>query len=144
MLERRIRELININGKQFGFMTGTRMASALFVDIEKTFNSSKMVKWGMRKKGLPEVIVRAVRVSSGKVKVGSELCEEFLVQVGVHHISVLLLLTFAVAVITECAREGLMKEILCEDLILMSESMKSFRDQFLISKRNASKQRAES
>ena len=42
----------------------------------------------MRKKGLPELIGRAVmslcRGAKTKAKVGSELFEEFLVQVGVH------------------------------------------------------------
>ena len=65
----------------------------------------------MRKKGLPEVIVRAVMSlyhgAKTKVRVGTQLSEEFLVQVGVHQGSVLLPLVFAIAeyVISENARE---------------------------------------
>ena len=49
-----------------------------------------------------KVIVQAVMSiyhgTNTKVKVGSELAEEFLVQVGVHQASVLLLLLFMIAV----------------------------------------------
>ena len=66
-----------------------------FVDIEKAFNRvpRKVMEWAMRKRGLPELIVRAVvslyRGGKTKVRVGSELLEEFLVQVGVQQGSVL-------------------------------------------------------
>ena len=66
-----------------------------FVDIEKAFNRvpRKVMEWAMRKRGLPELIVRAVmslyRGEKTKVRVGSELLEEFLVQVGVQQGSVL-------------------------------------------------------
>ena len=75
----------------------------------------------MRKKGLPEVIVRAVMSlyhgAKTKVRVGFELSQEFMVQVGVHQESVLSPLLFAIAVyvISENAREGLMNEILYAD-----------------------------
>ena len=52
-----------------------------------------------------------------KVRVGSELSQEFLVQVGVHQGSVLSLLFFAIAVdlISENAREGFINKILYAD-----------------------------
>ena len=88
-------------------------------------------------KGLPEVIVRVVMSlyhgAKAKVRVGSELSPEFLVQVGVHQGSVLLPLLFAIAVnvILENAREGLMNEILyADDLVLMSESMENVKEKF--------------
>ena len=39
-----------------------RKSYTCFVDIEKAFDGvpRKMMEWAMRKKGLPEVIVRAV------------------------------------------------------------------------------------
>ena len=92
----------------------------------------------MRKKGLPEVIVRAIMSlyhgAKTKVRVGSELSEEFLVQVGVHQGSVLSPLLFAIAVdvISENPREGLMNEILhADDLFFMSESIENFKEKFL-------------
>ena len=159
MLERRIRELVNIDLMQFGFMPGRGATDALFVvrrmqkeykdkkkklymcfvDIEKTFDRvpKKVMEWAMRKKVLPEVIVRALMSlyhgAQTKVRLGYELSEEFLVQVGVHEGSVLspLLFTIAVDVISEKAREELMNEILYEDgLVLMSKSMENLREVF--------------
>ena len=66
-----------------------------FVDIEKACDGvpRKVMEWAMRKKGLPEAIVRAVKSlyhgAKTKVRNGSELSQEFLVQVGVHQGSVL-------------------------------------------------------
>ena len=64
---------------------------------------------------------------------GSELPEEFLLQVIVHQGFVLypLLFEIAVDVITENAREGLMNEILyVDDLVLMSESIENLKEKF--------------
>ena len=58
----------------------------------------------------------------------SELSEEFLVQVGVHHGSVLSPLLFAIAVnvISENARERLINEFFYADnLVLMSKSIEN-------------------
>ena len=105
-----------------------------FVDIENAFNRDprQMMEWAMRKKGLPEVIVRALmnlyHAAKTKVRIGFELSEEFLVQVGVHQESVLSPLLFAkeVNLISENAREGLINEILyANDLVLMSESIEN-------------------
>ena len=65
---------------------------------------------------------------------GSELSQEFLVQVAVDQGSVLSPLLFAIAVdvISENAREGLMNEILYADgLVLMSESIQNLKKKFL-------------
>ena len=90
-----------------------------FVNIEKAFDRvpRKVMEWAMRKKGLPEVVVKAVislyHGAKTKVQVGSELSLEFLVQVGVHQGYVFLPLLFAIVVdvISENAREGLMNKI---------------------------------
>ena len=68
------------------------------------------------------------------VGAGSELAEEFLVQVGVHQESVLSPLLFAIVVhvISEKAREGLMNEILyADDFVLMSESKENLKEKCL-------------
>ena len=65
---------------------------------------------------------------------GSELSEEFLVQVGVHQGSVLSPLPFAIAVdvISENARKRLMSDILyADDLVSMSESIENLNAKFL-------------
>ena len=142
MLEGRIRELVNLDTMQFGFIPGKGTTNALFVvrmqeeyrdkkkklymcfvDIEKAFDKvpKKMMEWAMRKKGLPEVIARAVMSlyydAEKKVRVGSELSEESLVQLDAHQGSVLSPLLFAITVdvITENARKGLMNYILYGD-----------------------------
>ena len=66
-----------------------------FVDLEKAFDRvpRKVMKWALRKKSLPEVLVKAVMSlyegSRMKVRVGSGFLEEFGVRVGVHQGSVL-------------------------------------------------------
>ena len=65
---------------------------------------------------------------------GSELAEEFLVQVGIYQESVLSLLLFAITAdaITENAREGSWNEILyADDLVLMTENIENSKEEFL-------------
>ena len=72
-------------------------------------------------------------ILKNEVRVGFELSEEFLAQVGVHQGSVLSPLLFAIAVdlISENAKEELMNEILyADDLVLMSESIQNLKEKF--------------
>ena len=59
----------------------------------------------MRKRGIPEAMVRAVMSlyedAKTRVKVGLELFEEFKVKVGVHHGSALSPLLLAIVVVTQ-------------------------------------------
>ena len=84
----------------------------------------------MRKKGLSEIIVRAVISlydgAKTSVRLGSALSEEFHVKVGIHQGSVLLPLLFAIAVdvIIENTRMGVVNELLyADDLVIMSETL---------------------
>ena len=66
-----------------------------------------------------------------RIRVGSQLSEEFGVKVGVHQGSVLSPLLFAIVVdmVTESVIAGLMSEILyADDLVLMSETMEGLRE----------------
>ena len=122
VLERRI--LVNLNEMQFGFMPEKRTVDAIFivrrmkeecqkkgkklymcfVDMEKAFDRvpRKVMVWGMRKKGLSEVIVRPVMSlydgAKTRVRVGSAYSEEFEVKVGVHQGSVMSPLLLAIVV----------------------------------------------
>ena len=69
-----------------------------------------------------------------RVRVDSELSEEFEVKVGMYQGSVLSSFLFAllVDVVTEFAREGALSELLyADDLVLMSETIKGLRNKFL-------------
>ena len=61
-----------------------------FVDLERAFDRvpKKVMEWALKKKSLPQVLVKAVRSlyegSRTKVRVGSGFSEEFGVRVGVH------------------------------------------------------------
>ena len=91
----------------------------------------------MRKKGIPEVMVRAVmslnKGAKTRVRVGLELSEEFEVKVGVHQGSMLSLLVFPIVVdvVMENVRNGLMSEMqYADDLVLTSETMEGLRKKF--------------
>ena len=91
------------------------------------------MQWALRKKRLPEILVKArmslYEGSKTKFKVGSEFLKEFYVAAGVHQRSVLSPLLFAILVdvVTENAREGLMKVVLYADnLVLISAMMRGF------------------
>jgi len=95
------------------------------------------MEWAMRKKGLPEIMVKAVMSfyegAKTKIRVGSGLFEEFFVKVGVHQGSALSPFLFAMVVdeVTENARKGWMKEFLyADDMVLMGESIDELRGNF--------------
>ena len=83
-----------------------------FVDVEKALDrvSRKVLEWAMTKIGIPEVLVRSVMslYDGGKtrVRVDSELSEEFVVKVWMHQGPVLSPFRFAVVVdvVTEFTR----------------------------------------
>ena len=115
VLERRLRRMVKVDEVQFGFMPGKGTIDAVFIlrrlqeeyldkekklymcfcDLEKAFNRvpTKVLEWVMRKRGIPEAMVRAVTSlyegAKTRVRVGLELSEEFDVKVGVHQGSVL-------------------------------------------------------
>ena len=156
---KRIRELVKVDDMQFGFMPGKGTTDALFilrrmqkefrgrekklymcfVDLEKAFDGvpRKVMKWALRKKSLPEVLVKAVMSlyegSRTKVRVGSGLSEEFGVRVGVQQGSVISPLIFAIVVdaVTQQARKELLNEILyVDDLVLMNKNLEDLRERF--------------
>ena len=134
VLERRIREIVHIDKRQFGFMPGKGTIGAIFgarrlkeyyigrkknlfmcfVDLEKAFDQvpRKVSEWAMRRHGVPEVLVKAVmKMYEGaktKVRCGNTLSESFPVEVDVHQGSVLSPLLFAIVIDVlweECKRD---------------------------------------
>ena len=146
--------MVKVDKMQFGFMPGKGMIDAVFilrlqevflekeklsmcfVDLEKAFDRAlrKTLEWAMRKRGIPDVMVRAVtslyESAKTRVGVGLELFEEFEVKVGVHQGSVLLTLVVAIVVdvLIESVRNGLMSKVLySNDLVLTSEMTEGLR-----------------
>ena len=80
----------------------------MFVDLEKAIDRvpRKVLEWAMRKKELSEVLVRSVislyEGANARVRVDSELSEEFEVKVWMHQVSVLSPFLFAVVVEFKC------------------------------------------
>ena len=98
-----IKALVEVDDMQFGFIPGTGTTDAFFmvrrmqkeyrekdkklylcfVDLEKAFGRipRRVMQWALRKKGLPEILVKAVislyEGSKMKVKVGSKFSKEF-------------------------------------------------------------------
>jgi len=107
-----------------------------FVDLEKAFDMvlRRVLEWAMRKRGVPEAMVRAVTSlyegAKTRVRIGLELSKDFEVKVGVHQGSALSPLFFAIVVdvITESVRNGLM--LCADDLVLTSETMEGLREKF--------------
>ena len=111
-----------------------------FVDLEIAFDRvpRKVLEWAMRKKGIPEVLVRSVMSlyegAKTRVRVDTELSEELEVKVGMHQGSVLspFLLVLVVDVITEFARDDELNELLyADDIILTSETIEGLRTKLL-------------
>ena len=110
-----------------------------FINVEKAFDRvpTKVMEWAMRKKGLSEIMVRAViSLYDGvktRVRVESAYSEEFEVKVGVHQGFVVSPLLFEIVadVTTENARRGVVNELLyAYNLVLMSETMENLKERF--------------
>ena len=151
IIERRIRDEVNINPMQFGFMPGRGTTDGIFllrqlqekaleknrrlylgfVDLEKAFDRvpRKVVEWALRKEGVNEYMVKAVMAmyldAKTAVRVGNALTQEFEVKVGVHQGSVLSPLLFIIVMqaLSKHTAVGLPWELLyADDLAVISES----------------------
>ena len=110
----------------------TKKKEICFIDQQKALNRvpREVLQWAMRRKGIPEVMVRSVTsLYEGvktRFKVDSKL-SEYLKVVGMHQGSVLSPFCFAVVVdvVTEWVRKDMLSELLhADDLVLMSETIK--------------------
>ena len=110
-----------------------------FVDQERAFDRvpRKLLEWALRKEEIPEVLFRSAMSlyerAKARVRVDSELSEEFEVKVGMHQESVLSTFLFAVEVdVTEFAREGALSQLLnSDDIVLMTETINGLMNNIL-------------
>ncbi|WP_347046853.1 RNA-directed DNA polymerase, partial [Escherichia coli] len=135
-----IRDRIDIDKMQFGFVPGRGTTDAIFlvrqlqekylaqnrplflafVDLEKAFDRvpRKVIWWSLRKLGVDEWLVRAVQAmyknAVSRLRVNNEFSDEFSVKVGVHQGSVLSPLLFIIVLqaITEEFKTGCPWELL--------------------------------
>ena len=108
-----------------------------FVDLVKAFDRvpRKVLEWALRKKEIPEVVVRSVKSlhegARTRVRVDSEESE---VKVWMHQGSALSPFLFAVEVdvVTEFARDGALSELLyADDLVLLSETIEGLKNKVM-------------
>ena len=152
VLEKIIREKVDIAEMQYGFMPGRGTTDAIFilrqlqeqflhknkqlyfvfVDLEKAFDRvpRKVLWWAMRKIGLEEWIVCLVQAlydgTKCRVRVNGKLGQPFDVQVGLHQGSVLSPLLFIIVLeaLTKEFRSGSPWELLyADDLVIISDSL---------------------
>ena len=143
VLEKWISTIVSVDEMQFGFMPerGTietvsifrimqeeynakgRRLYMCFMDLGKAFDRvpRKVLEWEMGKKGIPEDLVRSVMSlyegAKTRVRVDSELSEDFDANVVMHQVSVLSPFLFAVVVnvVTQFVGDSALSELLCVD-----------------------------
>ena len=152
VVEGLIRQRVEIDEMQYGFMSGHGTTDAIFivgqlqekhlaankplymafVDLEKAFDRvpRDVIWWAMRKLGIDEWLVRLVQSMykdvRSRVRVGDGYSEEFGVGVGVHQGSVLSPLLFIIVLeaLSREFRTGCLWELLyADDLMISAESM---------------------
>ena len=147
VLEGRLREILQIDSRQFGFMSGKSTIDAIFilrqlqekyrekkrklyhvfVDLEKAFDCvpREVIEWALRRQRVPEKLVRMVMLlyegTTSRVKTVVGKSEKFKIGVGVHQGSALSPLLF-IAVMEEAIKEfhgeGLFELLYADDLVL--------------------------
>ena len=161
VIERRVRDKVQIDSMQFGFRPGRGTTDAIFivrqmqerflakkqevwmafVDLEKAFDRvpREVVWWALRKLKVDEWLVRVIQAMyegvSTAVKLGERKSVAFLVRVGVHQVSGLRPLLFSIVLEALSAefRTGVPWELLyADDLAMIAESEEELMDKLKI------------
>ena len=159
ILDKIIRQRVNIDEMQYGFMPGRGTTDAIFilrqlqerylqknkilyfvfVDLEKAFDRvpRQVLWWAMRKLGVEEWIVRLVQAlydcAKCQVKVNHKLGQPFSVKVGLHQGSVLSPLLFIIVLeaLSMEFRTGCPWELLyADDLVIVSDDLADLQQRF--------------
>ena len=157
-MEERLREVVDIDKMEYGFMPGRGTVDTVFVlrrlcekfraknklffvfvDLEKAFDwvPREVIRFALRRKGVPEYLVNGVmslyKGCKTAVSVEGELSSSFSVKVGVHQGSALspLLFIMIMDVMTEDVGDVSLMELLCaDDLVLCGESLNEVMDKY--------------
>ena len=157
--EQSLRQTVDIEAMQFGFMPGRGTTDAIFVlrqliekynegakelymifvDLEKAFDRvpRSLIEWALRRKGVPERLVAAIMVMYNQaetvVQIEGEVSDSFMVKVGVHQGSILSPLLFNI-VLDEIAKvvdkEQLMELLYADDLVLIGRTQDEVKEKF--------------
>ena len=159
VLERRLRDLVDIGDYQYGFCSGRSTTGAIFivrqlqekfvlkkkklyhifVDLEKAFDRvpREVIAWALRRKGIPEGMVEAIMAlyvdTTSRVRTGGGTSEDFEIGVGVHQGSILSPLLFIIVMdeATRGARKGSPWELVyADDLIVTAETEQEVIESF--------------
>lgn len=160
VVERRIRQRVNIHDNQFGFMAGRGTVDAIFVlrqvqekilegnnkrywtfvDLEKAFDRvpREVVYWSLRRKGVSEKIIRVIRSmyegAATTVRCGLGGTKSFEIRVGVHQGSCLSPLLFIIVMdaVSEFVRREVPWDMLyADDLIIAEDSGMNLQTRYL-------------
>ena len=116
-----------------------------FADLEKAFDHvpRKVLWWAMRRVGVEEWVIRAVKAmyenTKSSVYLNGQFSDEFSIKVGVHQGAVLspLLFIIVVEVLSREFRVGCLWELLYADnLVLMAETLEDLKKMLTIWKDN--------
>ena len=160
VIDKRLRQLIEINELQFGFMPGRGATDAMFiarqlqekalegnrkvymgfVDLEKAYDRipREVVYWCLRKRGVPDKIIRVIRMmyegSETTIRTPYGNTRSFRVNVGVHQGSALSPFLFLVVLDTlsrELRDEELWEMLFADDLIIIAETLDQLQERYL-------------
>lgn len=166
VLEGRLREIVPIHKHQFGFMNGKSTTDAVFivrqiqekylegnkkvywcfVDLEKAYDRvpRRVLYWCLRKRGVPEKIVRLVEMlydgakTTVRTKYGKT--DPFSIEVGLHQGSALSPFLFLIVLdtITRELRndEELWELLFADDLVIVADTEEELQQRFIAWKHN--------
>ena len=158
IIDRRIREIVELDDIQFGFRKGRSTTEPIFtlrilqekyrekgkylhmvfVDLEKAFDRvpRDLIWWSMRKKGIPEQYVAIIqdmyKDTQTRVKTRSDTTEYFDIEVGLHQGSALSPLLFIIVMDVLASEVGTRPPwglLFADDLALCAESCTEVEDE---------------
>ena len=160
VLDKRLREIVDINEMQFGFRKGKGTTDAIFVvrqlqekflekqkdlfmafiDLEKAYDRvpRELVYWCLRKRKVPENLIKIIEATYERtetvVRTGSGNTEPFEIKVGLHQGSALSPFLFVIVLdtLSNEFRSGLPWELLfADDLVVIAQNEEELQEKLI-------------